>query len=110
MHADSLTQLIDEHLALAEAAPSGRSAHTVHGGQQHRLRQTLIALAATHRLDEHESPGEATLQVLRGRVTLIAGDERCDGAAGDLIVIPDSRHSLEAVDASVVLLSVAMQI
>jgi len=58
-------------------------------------------------LDEHENPGEATIQVLRGRVTLIAGKTRWNGSPGDLIVIPDSRHSLEAVEDSVVLLTVA---
>ncbi|WP_134741664.1 cupin domain-containing protein [Nocardioides sp. 503] len=110
MQAESLTDLVRQHLEIARSASSGRSAHTVHGGHEHRLRQTLIALAAGHRLDEHESPGEATLQVLHGTVTLVAGEERHDGATGDLIVIPDSRHSLEAVDDAVVMLTVAMQV
>ena len=110
MHAESLTNLVHQHLEIARSASSGRSAHTVHGGHEHRLRQTLIALAAGHQLDEHESPGEATLQVLEGKVTLVAGDERRDGVTGDFIVIPDSRHSLEAADDSVVLLTVAMQV
>jgi quercetin dioxygenase-like cupin family protein len=110
MQAESLTDLVRQHLELARGASSGRSAHTVYGGHEHRLRQTLIALAAGHRLDEHESPGEATLQVLEGTVTLVVGEERHDGAVGDLIVIPDSRHSLEAVDDAVVMLTVAMQV
>jgi quercetin dioxygenase-like cupin family protein len=36
----------------------------VFGGREHVLRQTLIALAAGHQLDEHDSPGEATVHVL----------------------------------------------
>ena len=64
MKAESLSDLVEEHLARARTASSGRSAYTVHGGQENRLRQTLVALAAGRHLDEHESPGEATLQVL----------------------------------------------
>ena len=69
----SLTALAREQLVLAQNAPSGRSAHTVYGGHEHTLRQTLIALAAGRKLDEHENPGEATVYVLQGRVRLSAG-------------------------------------
>jgi quercetin dioxygenase-like cupin family protein len=105
----SLTDLADQHLATARATHSGRSAHTVHGGHDAVLRQTVIALAAGHRLDEHESPGEATLQVLRGRVRLIAAGDSTEAAAGDLVVIPDARHSLEAEADSVILLTVTLR-
>jgi len=71
------------------------------------LRQTLIALVAGRSMSEHENPGEATLFVLRGRVRLIADDDVWDGRSGDMIVIPDCRHSLEAAEDSVVLLTVA---
>jgi hypothetical protein len=56
----SLTELADEQLSLACNSHSGRAAHTLHGGHDHRLRQTLIALAAGHELGEHHSPGETT--------------------------------------------------
>ena len=58
------------------------------------LRQTLIALTAGTSLSEHENPGEATVQVLSGRVRLLAGGDSWDGREGDLIVIPAARHSL----------------
>lgn len=109
MHKESLTALVRHHLETASTASSGRSAHTIYGGHEHVLRQTLIALTAGSSLDEHENPGEATLQVLHGRVTLVAGEVRWNGSPGDLIPIPDSRHSLEAVQDSAVLLTVAMR-
>ncbi|KQU68924.1 LuxR family transcriptional regulator [Phycicoccus sp. Root563] len=107
MQKQSLTALARHQLQMASTASSGRSAHTVYGGNEHVLRQTLIALAAGSRLDDHENPGEATLQVLQGRVTLIAGDDSWNGSPGDLLFIPDSRHALHAVEDSVILLTVA---
>ncbi len=106
MHAASLSTLVDDHLDKARSADAGRSAHTTYGGQEHRLRQTLIALVGGRRLGEHESPGEATLQVLRGSVRLHAGPETWDGAEGDLLVVPLDRHDLEALTDAVVLLTV----
>lgn len=102
----SLTALARQHLAAARAASSGRSAHTVYGGHEHALRQTLIALTAGSSLDEHESPGEATLQVLDGRVRVTNSKAGWDGSAGDHIVIPCTRHGLHAIEDSVVLLTV----
>ncbi|PRC50199.1 cupin, partial [Mycobacterium sp. ITM-2017-0098] len=66
----SLRGLADEQLDAARGARAGRAAHTVYGGREHALRQTVLALAEGNRLDDHESPGEATLVVLHGRVQL----------------------------------------
>lgn len=102
----SLSQLADEHLEAARSSNSGRSAHTVHGGHDHQLRQTLIALAAGRDLSEHQSPGETTLQVLQGHVQLATADDSWDGLPGDLLVVPRERHGLHAVDDSAILLTV----
>jgi quercetin dioxygenase-like cupin family protein len=85
---------------------SGRAAETVFGGHEQALRQTVIGLRSGSSLSEHESPGEATLQVLSGRVRLTAGADSWDGRSGDLLLIPPVRHALEADDDSVVLLTV----
>ena len=60
----SLDALARELLAAATASSSGRAARTVHGGHEHVLRQTVIALAAGQTLAEHDNPGEATVHVL----------------------------------------------
>jgi quercetin dioxygenase-like cupin family protein len=103
----SLDAIGREQAKRAAAASSGRSAETVYGGHEHALRQTVLALTAGSALDEHESPGEATVQVLRGRVRLTAGKVAWDGRAGDLLIVPDARHALHAVEDAVVLLTVS---
>jgi quercetin dioxygenase-like cupin family protein len=110
MNKISLTALAREHLENARAASSGRSAHTVYGGHEHALRQTLIALTAGTTQDEHESPGEATLQVLHGRVRLTNSETSWDGAPGDHIAIPPTRHSVHAIKDSVILLTVVKSV
>lgn len=108
MEDSSLDELTEELLRQAEAANSGRAAHTVYGGTAHRLRQTTIALMAEHGLAEHNSPGEATLQVLRGRVRLSGASQSIELSAGGFVAIPDERHALDALDDSVVLLTVVV--
>jgi quercetin dioxygenase-like cupin family protein len=102
----SLQALAREHLSRATASSAGRSAETIYGGHERSLRQTLIALRAGTTLTEHEDPGEATLQVLSGRVRLTAGEDGWDGRTGDFLVIPPARHDLRAVEDAVVLLTV----
>jgi len=102
----SLSALAAEQIAAAHASPAGRSARTIHGGHAHALRQTVLALLAGRALSEHESPGEATLYVLAGRVRLSAGDHSWEAATGDYVDVPPGRHDLAAIDDSAVLLSV----
>ncbi|MGB3909353.1 MAG: cupin domain-containing protein [Pseudolysinimonas sp.] len=106
MQKTSLIALARTELAQARDASSGRHASTVFGGHEHQLRQTMIALRSGEELSEHENPGEATLQVLVGRVLLKSGDVQWNGSPGDLLTIPDGRHSVDAVEDSVILLTV----
>jgi quercetin dioxygenase-like cupin family protein len=71
------------------------------------LRQTVIGMSHGARLAEHESPGEATIQVLHGRVRMTAGGHSWEARTADLLIVPDSRHSLEALQASAAVLTVA---
>jgi quercetin dioxygenase-like cupin family protein len=107
MQKSSLAELTAQHLDTACGSSSGRSAQTVVGGHTHTLRQTLIALRAGAALDEHENPGEASVHVLTGRVRLATQDASCEGTAGDLLIVPDARHGLTALEDSTVLLTVA---
>ena len=107
MQTTSLTALAQQHLDAARLAGSGRSAVTVYGGREHDLRQTLIAMKAGTVLAEHEAPGEATLQVIEGQVTLRADSDEWEARAGDHLAIPPQRHDLAARVDAVVLLTVA---
>jgi quercetin dioxygenase-like cupin family protein len=72
------------------------------------LRQTVIAILGGAELGEHESPGPASLIVLRGRVRLVAGDQSIEVTEHRFSPVPNRRHSLHADEDSVVLLSVSV--
>lgn len=107
MQKSSLTAVARQQLNAAKLAASGRSSTTVYGGHEHVLRQTVIALASGQVLAEHENPGEATVHVLAGRVVLGTGDASWEGSPGDLLIVPPARHTLQAIEDAVVLLTVA---
>ncbi|MCB0918831.1 MAG: LuxR family transcriptional regulator [Actinobacteria bacterium] len=102
----SLTKLSTELLDQARAANSGRAAHTLHGGHDTRLRQTMIALVAGQELAEHASPEEATLHVITGKASLTTATGSTEASAGKLLTIPSERHALVALEDTVVLLTV----
>ena len=106
----SLQAMARELLERAREGSGGRAAATVIGGHEKVLRQTVIAMVSGASLAEHESPGEASVHVLSGRVRLSAGQHSWDGRHGDLLMLPNAPHSLEALEDSAVLLTVAKQV
>ena len=102
----SIEALARQQLELA-AANGRNAADTVVGGHEKVLRQTVIGMLSGAEMGEHENPGEATLYVLKGSVRLVAGDQEWDARTGDLLLIPDTRHSLVALADSALLLTVA---
>lgn len=107
MEKSSLTALARELMVSAKSKNSGRSARTVYGGHERILRQTVVALSAGSSLDEHDNPGEATVQVLTGRIVLKTGEVSWEGSPGDHLVVPLARHSVDALEDSAFLLTVA---
>lgn len=92
-----------EHLARAQKNPRGLSAHAFL--REGPLRQTIIALIAGAGLGDHEAPDAASLHVLSGRVRLVGGEEVVELTTGQIAPIPQRRHSLEAGEDSVVVLT-----
>lgn len=103
----SLVATVRHQLEHARTASSGRSATSVYSGHERVLRQTVIALRAGERMDEHENPGEATIYVLHGRIALTAGEVTWTAMTGDFLVVPQQRHALEALEDCAILLTVA---
>jgi quercetin dioxygenase-like cupin family protein len=102
-----LHALGEELLAAAGESGHGRASRAViHGDRQ---RAVLMAFKPGGALGEHDAPPAATLQVLRGHALLRAGEQEWDLGPGELVPIPQERHSLEVRDEdTVVLLTVAV--
>jgi quercetin dioxygenase-like cupin family protein len=108
MDVASINELTTDLLSKAASADSGRSAVTIYSRSGARLRQTLIALAAGRVMGEHQSPGDASLLCLQGRALLHAGDVEVELGPGELVAVPPQRHDVEALEPSVLLLTVAL--
>jgi len=109
METSYLPDLADELLGIARKATSGRAARSTRSGRALSLRQTVLALTEGHGIEEHETNGEETLQVLVGRVRLRSGSEAVELGVGEVVDVPDARHAVDALTDAAVLLTVAVR-
>jgi quercetin dioxygenase-like cupin family protein len=101
-----LTAAAEDVSTEANLATSGRASRLLVSGEHQRA--VLMAFDAGAKLADHDSPKAATLQVISGEVELVAGAQKWRILAGQLVSIPPLRHSLGAVEPSVVILTVAL--
>ena len=102
----TLGEVVDALLADLPHHQAGRTARTVVSGA--KMRAVVIALREGAEMAEHDAPPAATLQVLRGEVTVVGGDQEWRLSEGRLLPIPPARHSVQAHTDAAVLLTVAL--
>lgn len=103
----ALSDLADELIADLPNHSAGRTARTILSGTV--MRAAVIALREGAEMSEHDSPAAATLYLIKGRVTLRAGERQWSLQPGQLVPIPPQRHAVEAHADSAVLLTVALR-
>ncbi len=98
------TNVVQEQATLS---PEGRASKTLL--KEGPLRLTLVAMRKGSSMDQHVSPGPCTIQALRGRFHFKASSGECDLGPGDIVALDKQTvHSLEAIEDSVLLLTVTV--
>jgi quercetin dioxygenase-like cupin family protein len=105
----TLADLAQQVLDQARSLDAGRAAQTLTPGAGAGLKQAILALVAGNRLQDHQAPGPATIQVLHGEVTLGTNRDEVHLVAGQWAIIPDELHNVAAAVDAAVLLTVAPQ-
>ncbi len=107
-------QVFDLEQAARELASEANT--NVHGHRQKTLYRhgtTTLALfrfEAGARMREHRAAGTVFIQVLKGRLTVQADDQRHDLTAGNVLVLsPNLPHDVYAEEASQMLLTVSLE-
>lgn len=103
-----LHAVADDLLAEASQLRSGRSARSLTPGPGVALNQSLLALTAGQRLQDHLAPGPTTLVGIRGTAVLTTDQASVTLTDGVWASCPVGPHSLEAVSDTVVLLTVTL--
>lgn len=102
--AADLVVIGDQLLEEATERPDGLRTRPVLRGPL--MSAVLFALRGGSSLPEHASPPAASLQVLRGQVVLVAGEQSWALGAGELLPIPQARHRVDATTDAVCLLTI----
>lgn len=98
----ALTDAIQKAIDEARAAENGRHAELIINDGP--LRQTVIALTQGTELAEHNSPPAASIQVIRGAVS-VTGEEPTVIESGTIEALTHFRHAVAAIEDSVFLLT-----
>lgn len=95
---------------VAQRANSGRAAHTIVGGHERRLRQTVVALRAGSTFGGRSPSefGESTLLVISGQLWLSGSGTKWYGREWSHLVIPDTPYEVTAKTDTTFILTVAM--
>lgn len=101
-----LGAVAEELLAEAGQLRSGRSARTLTPGSGAPLKQTLLALTAGQRLQDHLAPGPTALLGVRGTAVLTDDQQAVTLTDGVWASCPTGPHSLEAISDAVILITV----
>lgn len=99
-----LTVMADYLLTQAAENPQRRASQRITLDHEH-LRMTAISFDTGGELPSHRNPGEATLQVVRGRIRLIDDTREIEADAGTIVRVPDGIHRVDALEPSVVMLT-----
>lgn len=99
-----LPTLADHLIAQAAENPQGRASQRIDLDHQ-QLRMTAIGFAVGGELPGHKNPGEAVLQVVRGRIRLTDATRSIEVEEGTIARIPDGVHAVEALAPSVIVLT-----
>lgn len=102
-----LRETAEQLLEDARGLEAGRSARTLTPGAGQPVKQSLLALLAGRQLDDHVAPGPTTLHGITGRVLVHHDGGTITLEAGEFVACPTTRHSVEALDDAVFLLTVA---
>ncbi len=70
-------------------------------------RLMVISMRKGHTVPEHSAPGKVTIHAVQGHVTFFERETACDLHAGEIVSMePGARHTLEAHEDSVLLVTV----
>lgn len=93
-------------LAEARGLAAGRSARTLTPGAGAAMKQSLLALTAGERLQDHVAPGPTTLLGITGTIVLHGRGEGVTLTDGVWATCPSGVHSLEAISDAVAMITV----
>lgn len=107
-HAFNLGEVVRNLRTEAHAAEHGHRQMTIF--QRAPVTQVLFAFEAGSEMAEHAAPGLVTIHVLEGRLAVQADGRDHELRAGHLLVLnPDVRHNVHALEASAMLLTVHLE-